>query len=108
MVNYELLYFDSSLNIEERFSRIFLKEIKMAFSVLQKKIFLFVKSSSNPCLLALCSEVGLEEADVRPVVEDLEKRGFIRIDAGKNGREDRVKPHLERPGLLWQWDFMAE
>ena len=80
----------------------------MALTELQKKILLFVKTSSYPCLPALCKEVKLGVDIVQPIVEDLEKIGYIRIDEGENGRQDRVKPHPDRPKLLWDFDFMAD
>lgn len=72
------------------------------FTDLQVQVFEFVKSSSVPTITNLCTYCDCCEEELRPVVEDLAEIGYLRIDEGENGREDRVKPHPDRQGLLWQ------
>jgi hypothetical protein len=81
------------------------------FTELEKKIFSFVKDSSNPIFSALCSFIGCKEGKgcvecpVRAKISELCDKGYLRVDEGSDGREDRVKPHPDRPNLLWQLDL---
>ena len=72
------------------------------FTDLQRGIFNFVKHSSHPTIPKLCEFCGKDEEEVRAEAENLAEVGYLRIDEGKNGDPDRVKPHPDRKRLLWQ------
>lgn len=72
------------------------------FTDLQKRIFNFVKHSSYPTIPKLCEFCKRDEEEVLPEVKRLADIGYLRIDEGKNGDPDRVKPHPDRKRLLWQ------
>lgn len=72
------------------------------FTDLQGRIFNFVKHSSYPTIPKLCEYCEMDREKVLAEVENLADIGYLRIDEGKNGVPDRVKPHPDDKRLLWR------
>lgn len=72
------------------------------FTEVEREILLFVRQCSCPAIGRLCEWCGKEEEELMPVIDKLADQGFLRKDEAKDGYPLRIKPHPDRPGLLWR------